>query len=182
MEKKEDAEHARLRLERSQVKKLALKRVEQLSGESRWNLLQQICHEIEAYYVAKNEKKPNLDTMLDTHLPNEIKTKYPEGNPEFDEIREALLDAVPSRMTLHKWRNEKDWDEAVWGKVRGAGLFTADKRAVLINTLYDQANAGNVTAAKIWLTLSGDYQEKAENKSDVVEQFREINQILHGKK
>lgn len=177
------AENTKLRIEKSQVKKLALKRVEELSGDSRWNLLQQICQEIEAYYVAKNEKKPNLDSMLETHLPAEIKTKYPEGNVEFDEIREALLDAVPSRMTLHKWRNEKDWDEAVWGKVRGAGLFTADKRAVLINTLYDQANSGNVTAAKIWLTLSGDYSEKDPSaKNDVVEQFREINQILHGKK
>lgn len=181
MEKKDD-ESNKLRLEKSHTKKLALKRVEQLSGESRWNILQQICQEIEAFYISKNEKKPNLDTMLDTHLPNEIKTKYPEDNLEFKELRDALLDAIPSRMTLHKWRAEKDWDEAVWGKIRGAGLFTADKRAVLINTLYDQANAGNVTAAKIWLTLSGDYQEKAENRNDVVEQFREINQILHGKR
>lgn len=120
--------------------------------------------------------------MLETHLPSEIRTKYPEGNPEFDEIREALLEAIPSRMTLHKWRSEKDWDEGVWGKVRGAGLFTADKRAVLINSLFDQAHGGNVPAAKIWLTLSGDYVEKADTKSDVVEQFREINNIIHGKK
>lgn len=182
MEKKDDQELKVLRAERSEAKRTALKRVEQLSGDSEWSLLQQIIHDMEAFYVAKQEKKPNLDKTLEL-LPAEIHTRYPEGSgPEHEDIREALLEAVPSRMTLHKWRNKKGWDEAVWARVRGSGLFTADKRATLINDLYDQARTGNVTAAKIWLTLSGDYQEKGDNKSDVVEQFREINNILHGKR
>ena len=179
---KDDPNLKQLRTERSEAKRLALKRVELLSGDSEWSLLEQIAHEIEAYFVAKNEKKPSLDDMTDKLLPAEIKTKYPDGNAEDNDIREALLEAVPSRMTLHKWRKKKGWDEAVWAKVRGVGLFTSDKRATLINTLYAQANEGNVTAAKIWLTLSGDYQEKGDTKSDVVEQFREINNILHGKR
>ncbi len=35
------------------------------------------------------------------------------------------------------------------------------------------------TAAKLWLTLSGDYSEKIDIKQDeTVEKFREINRIL----
>jgi hypothetical protein len=180
---KEDPKQKQLRLERSEAKRLALKRVEAMSGESEWNILQQLAQDIEAYYVAKNEKKPSVDDMLNVLITKEINTKYPDTSPEETIIREALLDAIPSRMTIHKWRHKKGWDEAVWARVRGAGLFTADKRAVLINTLYEQANDGNVTAAKIWLTLSGDYQEKDSSiKNDIVDQFREINQILHNKK
>jgi hypothetical protein len=171
-----------LRAERSEAKRLALKRIDQLSGDSEWSLIQQIAQEIEAYFVAKNERIPSLDDMGDLLL-KEIRTKYPEGSgPEYDEVREALIDAIPSRMTIHKWRGKKGWDEGRWSKVRGTGLFTSDKRATLINDLYSQARDGNVTAAKIWLTLSGDYQEKGDTKSDVVEQFREINNILHANK
>jgi hypothetical protein len=122
--------------------------------------------------------------MVDHYIPTEIKNRYPEGSSiENDEIREALLEAIPSKVTMQRWRAEKDWDEAVWTRLRGNGLFTADRRATLINKLFDQASTGNVPAAKIWLTLSGDYVEKGDQtKNDVVEQFREINQILHGKK
>lgn len=169
--------------ELSGQKKLALKRVEQLSGESEWNLLQQIIHDIEAFHVVKNDKRPSLDATIDL-LKDEIKARYSADHPEQGEIRDVLLEAVPSRITLQKWRTRKGWDDAVWTKARGgpSGLFSHDKRSVVIHSLYDNAVKGNTTAAKIWLTLSGDYVEKSEAKNEIVDQFREINSILHGKK
>lgn len=178
---KDDPKLKDIRSEASVAKRLIYKRLEAMQGDSEWNLVQQIAQDIEAHATACNEKRPNLDDMLKL-IPTEIKLKYPEGIEEFNELRDLLLEAVPSRPTMHKWRNKKGWDDAVWARIRGSGLFTADKRSQVINTLLNQAKDGNVTAAKIWLTLSGDYQEKGDTKNDVVEQFREINNILHGKK
>lgn len=169
--------------ELSHQKRLAIKRIEQLSNDSEWNLLQQIIQDIEAYFVVKNEKRPSLDKTIEL-VKDEIKTRYGLGTAEQDEIREILLDSVPSRITLQKWRTRKGWDDAVWTRARGgpAGLFSHDKRSTVIHSLFTAAAQGNTTAAKIWLTLSGDYVEKADTKNEVVEQFREINTILHGSK
>lgn len=162
---------------------MALKRVEQLSGDSEWNLLQQILHDIEAYHVVKNEKRPSLDKTLELVV-DEIKARYSLGTTEQDEIRDVLLESVPSRITLQKWRSKKGWDDAVWTRARGgpSGLFSHDKRSTVIHSLFTQATTGNTTAAKIWLTLSGDYVEKGEMKNEIVDQFREINSVLHTKK
>lgn len=185
MEKKDETIVAPVptKAELSNQKRLALKKVEQLSGDSEWNLLQQIIHDIEAFHVVKNEKRPSLDATIDL-LKDEIKARYVIDTLEQNEIREVLLEAVPSRITLQKWRTRKGWDDAVWTKARGgpSGLFSHDKRSVVIHSLYDNAVKGNTTAAKIWLTLSGDYVEKAETKNEIVDQFREINNILHGSK
>lgn len=179
IDEKQQKEQARL--EASHAKRLVYKRLEAMQGDSEWNLVQQIAQDIEAYYVASNEKRPNLDKMLEL-IPIEIQKKYPAEVTEFSEIRELLLEGVPSRPTMHKWRNKKGWDDAVWAKIRGSGLFTADKRSHVIGKLYEQATDGNTTAAKLWLTLSGDYQEKGDTKNETVEAFREINNILHGGK
>lgn len=183
VEKKENPDIQQVRSEASQTKRLALKKVEQLSGDSEWNLVQQIIQDIEAYHVVKNDKKPTLDNTLEL-TKDEIKARYSEDSPEQKEIRDLLIESVPSRITLQKWRQRKGWDDAVWTRARGGptGLFSHDKRSVVIHSLYDSAVKGNTTAAKIWLTLSGDYVEKAETKNEIVDQFREINSVLHGKK
>lgn len=183
MEKTENDNIQAIRNEASNQKRLALKRVEQLSGDSEWNLVQQVIHDVEAFFVVKNEKRPTLDKTIEL-VNDEIKARYSEDSVETKEIREILLDAVPSRITLNKWRNKKGWDDAVWMRARGGptGLFSHDKRSIVIDSLFVAARGGNTTAAKIWLTLSGDYSEKLDVKNEVVDQFREINSVLHGKK
>lgn len=169
--------------ELSYQKRLALKRVEELTKNSEWNLIQQIAHDIEAFYVIKNDKKPSAEKTLEL-IKNEIEARYASDTPEEKEIKAILLDGLPSKITFTKWRSQKNWDEAVWARARtgSIGLFSPDKRATVIHSLYSSAITGNTSAAKIWLTLSGDYVEKAETKNEIVDQFREINQILHGSK
>lgn len=181
MDKDDLKQREQARLDASHAKRLIYKRLEAMQGDSEWNLVQQIAHDIEAFYVASNEKRPSVDEMLRL-IPIEMDKKYPKDVPEYEELRELLFEGVPSRSNMYKWRNQKGWEDAVWAKIRGVGLFTADKRSQVINKLLDQAKDGNVTAAKIWLTLSGDYSEKGDTTNTVVEQFREINNILHGKK
>lgn len=169
--------------ELSYQKRLALKRVDEITKNSEWNLIQQISHDIEAFYVIKNEKKPSAEKTLEL-IKNEIEARYSSDIEEEKEIKTILLEALPSKVTFTKWRSQKNWDEAVWARARtgSVGLFSPDKRATVIHSLYNSAVTGNTSAAKIWLTLSGDYVEKAETKNEIVDQFREINQILHGSK
>lgn len=171
-------------VEKSIAKKLSLQRVKELSGDSDWTLLEQVIQDIEAFYVVKNEKRPSLDKIIEL-VADEIHARYGSDTIENNEIRDVLLDSIPSRMTLNKWRNKKGWEEAVWIRARGgaSGLFSQDKRAHVIHSLYSEATSGNTAAAKIWLTLSGDYSEKdGSTKNEVLDQFREINKIIHGKK
>jgi hypothetical protein len=173
---------SKIKGELSSAKVRAIKRVDQLSGDSEWSILQQIIHDIESFFLIKEDKKVTLDKILD-NLEDEIKLRYSSDDEVHTEIREALIAAIPSKNTLSKWRAKKGWIEAVWARVRSGptGLFSLDKRANVIHSMYDSATKGNVNAAKIWLTLSGDYSEKAEAKNEVVDQYREINKIIHSK-
>ena len=76
---------------------------------------------------------------------------------------------------------KEGWDEAVWKKVRGDSLFSPQKRAKVIEALRDRAIDKSDLAAKIWLTLSGDYSDKMEVDNKSIDVFREINTILHRK-
>jgi len=166
------------RADKAIVQRLALKKIENLTSDSEWNLLEQILQEIEAYYVVSRQKIP-ANEALHAQLTEEVKTRFADD----EDVRTALLEAVPSRVTISKWRKKKGWEEAIWAKVRGTGLFTGDKRAAVINNLYSSALEGNVNAAKIWLTLSGDYTEKDTTaKNDAMDMFRQLNEAIHSKK
>lgn len=162
-----------VRAELSVEKGLARRRAEKLSEDSEWTILEQIAQEIEASFMVKKEKTPSLEKVREL-LALEVQERYRDD----EEVRQILLEAIPSKVAMSKWRKKKGWEEAVWGKVRGTGLFTGEKRAIIISSLFDSARDGNINAAKIWLTLSGDYQEKGNNSNEVVDQFREINNIL----
>jgi len=164
----------------SNIKLLASQKVKKLSGDSEWTILQQIVQEIEACFIVKDQKKYSVETLRKL-LIEEVELRYKEE----PEVLEILTEGIPSRYSVSQWRKKSGWEEAVWGKIRGTGLFTPEKRAKVIDTLYDKATGDrkDTTAAKIWLTLSGDYVEKGDGKaSEVMDIFREINQTLHNNK
>ena len=156
--------------------------MEELTKNAEWNLIEQIMQEIEAYYLLRNEKQPSLLKMLDLTR-EEINERYGQ-TPDQLEVKEILLAAIPSAPTLFHWRKRKNWDDAVWSKAKvgSTGLFSHEKRANVIHALYDYAIKGSTPAAKIWLTLSGDYNEKVDAKNEILDQFKEINNILHNPK
>lgn len=164
--------------ELAQLKSLAIKKIEHLNGDSEWTLIQQIAQEIEADHKIRNQKL-SLDNHVEL-LKQEIANRYNEDPV----TRDLILEAVPSKVSVHHWKKKKGWEEAVWVKVRGEGLFTSDNRAKIIQKLYEQAAIdGNVTAAKIWLTLSGDYSEKdTSGRNEVLDVFRNLNEAIHSKK
>ncbi len=160
------------------LKVLAMKKAKELSGDGRWDIIEQIAQEIQAHHVLTKSKLTAAQHLQ--FINDEIKSRYSDQ----PEVMEILLDAVPSGTTLGTWKKKKEWEEAVWMKLRGEGLFTPDARAQVISKLFDQAATdGNVQAAKIWLTLSGDYVEKGEGaKNDAMDLFRQMNEAIHSKK
>ena len=161
----------------SEAKRLAIKRIEALSGDSDWNLLQQIVQEIESSFIISKNSYTN-QKLLDL-LKHEVESRYSDQ----PDLLEILKEGIPSVMTISKWRKKKGWEDAVWMRVRGEGLFTHDRRAKVINAMFEKANEGNVNAAKVWLTLSGDYVEKdPAAKNDALDLFRQMNEAIHSKK
>jgi hypothetical protein len=157
----------------------AYKAVKKLSNEnSQWTLTQEILQEIMAgHTIADPDKLPALTVMVE-ELKKEINVRYADD----DELRQVLLDSIPAMRSVREWVKKDGWEDAIWGYVRGDGLFTASKRAQVIESLRTRALDRSDTAAKIWLALSGDYSEKMEVDNKSVDIYREINSILHKKK
>lgn len=165
--------------EKSVAKLEAFRAVKKISnGNSPWTLTQEMFQEVMAgHTVANPDSLPPLTQMVD-ELKKEIEIRYAED----EETKNLLLESIPAMRSVREWVKKDGWDEAVWGKIRADGLFTAIKRAQVIESLRSRALDKSDVAAKIWLTLSGDYSEKMEVNDKSVEQYREINKILHGKK
>jgi hypothetical protein len=157
----------------------AYRAVKKLSGDdSPWTLTQQLLQEVMAGHTVVNPNSlPPLTQMVD-QLKKEIESRY-EDDPS---LKQLLLDSIPNMRSVREWVKKDGWDEAVWGYVRAEGLFTASKRAQMIEALRDRGLDRSDVAAKIWLTLSGDYSEKMEVDNKSVDMYREINNVLHGKK
>lgn len=165
--------------DRSDGKITAWKRAKDLTKGSKWSLLQQITQEILATYIVEGTKRPTLEKLTEL-MTKEVEARYKE---ELD-TKKILMEALPSRQALARWLKQEGWDQAVWEKIRVEGVFTAERRTKVINALYNKAvDKGDVNAAKMYLIMSGDYQEKLEVKQDpTMDKYREINSILQAKK
>lgn len=171
IEKREAAKKAKL---------INLAKVRAMKTDSDWNVLEEIIQDVMATYVVQDPEgsRPSVKKMRED-VENEIKIRYQADTP----TKNILLEALPSEMTLGKWIKQPKWNEAVWDRVRTGGLFTKERRSQMINSLFQRGMEKSDNAAKIWLTLSGDYSDKLDITQDkAVEKFREINEILHKKK
>lgn len=157
------------------IKLEAIRAAKELSNpNSQWTLVQEILQEVQAGYVVANpDKRPAVAKMTED-LKKEITARYAD-DPEKQKI---LLEAVPSARSVAKWIEKDGWEDAVWGRVRADKLFSPEKRAQVIKALHDRACNRSDNAAKLYLTLSGDYQEKLEVNDKTMETYREIQQTL----
>lgn len=174
----EEVKTAKLEAAHKKVENLQL--VKAMKTDSEWNLLEEILQDVISIYVVQDpEAKLPAVRKLREDLVNEIKTRYKQDVT----VKDLLLEAVPSEVTIGKWIKKPKWEEAVWARIRTDGLFTKEKRAKMIDSLFKRGLDKSDNAAKIWLTLSGDYSEKLDITQDkAAERFREINEILLKKK
>jgi hypothetical protein len=177
------ADHLRLYKEEataaSAAQAEAYQNVKKISNKnSNWTITQELLQEImAAHTVADPEKLPPLTDMVE-QLKEEIERRY-QDEPGMKDI---LLKSIPAMRSVREWVKKEGWDEAVWGYIRVEGLFSAANRAKVIKALGERAIDRSDAAAKIWLTLSGDYSEKMEVDNKSVDIYREINSILHNNK
>lgn len=156
----------------------ARRAVKQLSdSDAEWDLTQEILQEILATHTIANPDVQPKTPQLITELKQEIERRY-EGDQETIDI---LLNGVPSARSIREWIKKDNWQEAVWKKISGTGLFTHENRTNMIKSLYDRGMTKSDQAAKMWLTMSGDYSDKLDvnDKDSTLERFREINRVLH---
>lgn len=163
------------------AKKLqAIKTVKELTKDSPWTIPQDILQEVVAGYTVADPNNIPKTPKLVEDLKQEINRRY-DYDPA---LRDTLLLSIPNdHRYIREWMKKDGWEEAIWSKVRMDGLFNSSKRAEVIESLRKRAIDRSDVAAKIWLTLSGDYSEKSsETDSKTVDTYREINKILHGNK
>ena len=173
------AEDMQRGIDRSIEVNTAKKLLRKYTPNSEWDLSQQIIQEILAYKVIQDPSRKYIwDPKFQKEYQAVVEQKY-HNDPE---LQKLLLICTPSHVTLGKWVKKTGWDEAVWAIVKEAGMFTKEKRATMIDSLYKRGLEKDTVAAKIWLTLSGDYSDKMEVKDETADKYREINKVLHGKK
>lgn len=153
--------------------------VKKLSGDNAtWTLTQQHLQEVMAGHTVINPNSMPPLTQLVKELEKDIEIRYADD----PDMKQLLLDSIPAMRSVREWVKKDGWDIAIWGYVRAEGLFTPAKRAEMIEALRTRGIDKSDVAAKIWLTLSGDYSEKVEVDNKSVDAYREINNVLHSKK
>lgn len=151
-----------------------LKRLQRDKGD--FTLIQQIALDIESTYKLQDKKLSAKQLREDLFL--EIDERWKADK----EVAKELKEYVPSIQIISKWRNLKTWEPAIYGTIKDTGLFTIEKKAKIIDTIYQKAIAESrpdINAAKLWLTMSGDFAEGGVNKQDdAMDLFREINSAI----
>lgn len=156
----------------------AVRAARELTNEgSNWNILQEIMQEIQASYIVVDAKTMPDTPRLAEQLKEEVEKRY-EDEPDKQKI---LLDGIPTARSIRQWFKKDGWEEAVWSKIRTENLFSAEKRTEVIESLRLRAIKRSDVAAKLWLTMSGDYSEKMEVNDKTLDAFRDINSVLQRK-
>jgi hypothetical protein len=167
-----------VKAEKAAIKLEAIRAVKQLqNGDSKWTLTQELLQEIQAAHIVVNPDSMPSAAQLTEELKKEIENRYKDE----EETKELLLSSVPSAKSVRQWLKKDGWDDAIWSKIRSDQLFSPAKRSEVIRALHVRAVTKSDVAAKIYLTLSGDYVEKSEVNDSTVDTFREIQKILHKK-
>lgn len=170
-EKKDEKDNTPTKLE-------AVRAARELTNEgSNWNILQEIMQEIQASYIVVDAKTMPDAVKLTDQLRDEVEKRYID-EPEKQKI---LLDGIPNVRSIRQWFKKDGWEDAVWGKIRTEQLFSAEKRTEVIESLRLRAIKRSDVAAKLWLTMSGDYSEKMEVNDKTLDAFRDINSVLQRK-
>jgi hypothetical protein len=151
-----------------------------VSPVGKWNILQTYLIEIQADGKLKEglgQRFPTQKEQLEL-LKKKIESEWKNEQPTID----ALLTCVPSQQMLSKWTKSKSWQDTLVDKMKVDGLFTAENRAGVIEAMRKKAaDDGDVQAAKIWLTMSGDYTDKVDVSDAKFEKYKEYQNELTGK-
>jgi len=152
-----------------------------VSNQGKWHLLQEFMLELHADGKLKQglgQRFPSQSELLEV-LKKKIEVEFKD-----DPITmAALILCVPTQQALSKWTKMPGWSDAVTDRMKRNGLYTPENRAEVIEALRSKAvKDGDTQAAKIWLTMSGDYTDKVDVTDTKFEKYKEYANALNMKK
>lgn len=124
--------------------------------------------------IEQRNKMPMMPEIIEK-LKEIIVERYNE-NPELVRI---MLESIPSAVAIGGWMKKADFKEEVERRMRDDNLFSPDKRAAMIQKLYNSAvKDSNMKAAEMWLKMSGDLKPFVDNKDKTFKEIEEFNTAL----
>ena len=144
----------------------------------RWNELQSILIDIEVGYRVKLmatqiDKLPTLPTMI-ADIEEEVNSRY----KDLPDHKDILLFNLPTRQAAAKWVNRPEWKEEVEKRLKDGNLFSLDKRAAMIESLYRKGVSGDNKSAEMWLKMSGDLSNQPPTKDKALDAFKQLSESL----
>jgi hypothetical protein len=95
------------------------------------------------------------------------------------ELAQIIVEALPGIKTLQRWVKRQDWKEEVEKRLKDENLFSLDKRAAMINMIFQRGlHQGDIKAAEMYLKLSGDLSSKPPQKDKGYEAYQELAESL----
>ena len=124
--------------------------------------------------MEKRKSMPSIAEMAEA-LRNLIGERFQDNA----DLKDLLLEAVPSITAITNWLKRPDFKEEVERRMKDDSLFSPEKRAFMIQNLYKLSmDDGNMKAAEMWLKISGELKPHVENKDKTLREFEEFNQAL----
>ena len=95
------------------------------------------------------------------------------------DLAKIIIEALPGVKTINRWLKRQDWKEEVERRLKDENLFSLDKRAAMINMVYNRGLLqGDIKAAEMYLKLSGDLSNKVTQKDKGYEAYQELAESL----
>lgn len=105
----------------------------------------------------------------------EIESRF-DSEPDLVNI---IIGALPGVKTLQRWIKRQDWKEEVEKRLKDDNLYSLDKRATVINMIFNRAvHETDIKAAEMYLKLSGDLTNKPVQKDKGYEAYQELAESL----
>ncbi|MCB0326992.1 MAG: hypothetical protein KDD52_05165 [Bdellovibrionales bacterium] len=146
----------------------AQKKVEEMRV-GKWNILQDILQDVQAEDIASRANIDGKKTPIKNLIPMLI-TRIESDYEDDPDTRDLLKKAIPTYRRILNWTKDKDWDLAVQKKLKTDNLYSAERRARVIDALYRKAvDKGDVRAMDLYCKLSGEIEDSKEHRESKAE-------------
>lgn len=144
----------------------------------RWTEVQNTLIDIEVGHRVKMlagtlSSLPSINEMI-SDLDSELRVRF-KDTPDYLDL---MTSALPTKSTVSRWMKKAEWKEEVEKRLKDGNLFSLDKRAAMIETLYKKGMAGDNKSAEMWLKMSGDLSNQPQIKDKAVDAFKQLSESL----
>jgi hypothetical protein len=156
------------------------------SSDGKWNLIQEYLIEIHADARLKegtdSTGKPGQRFPTLREQRELLKRKIEEEYSHDQKLRTSLINCIPSRMSMSRWTRLDGWDDAVVAKMKSFGIFTPTARGEVMKSIHKKAVDGDMIAAKLYVSMSGDFVEKGQAGDEKFEVWKKYIDSMNRKK